>query len=135
MPGCDWLNAVTARPRPGTQAQKVIFTALLLEQFAPASTVTDELGLGAADAALAVLVPLAAEAAGVAGVVGLVLPLLHAARPVTAARAAMPPRVRCVRLLLVLVLSLFIGGTPLFLFVFAGARPGGGARLTLRARR
>jgi hypothetical protein len=113
----------------------VIFTALLLEQFAPASTVTDELGLGAADAALAVLVPLAAEAAGVAGVVGLVLPLLHAARPVTAARAAMPPRVRCVRLLLVLVLSLFIGGTPLFLFVFAGARPGGGARLTLRARR
>src|ERR1700704_3401963 len=51
MPGCDWLNAVTARPRPGTHAQKVIFTALLLAQLAPASTVTDELGLAAPDAA------------------------------------------------------------------------------------
>jgi hypothetical protein len=115
MPGWVWLNAVTARPRPGTQAQKVIFTALLLAQFAPASTVTDELALGDADAALAVLVPPELDAAGAAGA-GELLPLLHAASPVTAARAAMPPRVRCVRLLLVRVLSLFIGEwSPLLL--------------------
>src|SRR5258708_38729931 len=50
MPGGVLLNAVTARPSPGTHAQKVIFTALLLEQLAPASTVTDELAAGEADA-------------------------------------------------------------------------------------
>jgi hypothetical protein len=76
---------------PGTHAQNVILVALLLAQFAPASTVTDELGLG--DAA-AELEPPAADALddGVLVAVELPPPLLHAARPVTAARAAMPPR-------------------------------------------
>src|SRR6202042_1885463 len=50
MPGCVLLNSSTARPSPGTHAQKVIFTALLLAQLAPASTVTEELGLAAAEA-------------------------------------------------------------------------------------
>jgi len=70
---------------PGTHAQKVIFVALLFAQLAPASTVTDELALGEA-AAL--------DEAPAAGAELLLPPplLLHAARPVTAARAAMPPR-------------------------------------------
>src|SRR5579871_5985698 len=50
MPGCVLLNSVTARPMPGTHAQKVILTALLLEQLAPASTVTDGLALAEAGA-------------------------------------------------------------------------------------
>jgi hypothetical protein len=70
---------------PGTHAQKVILVALLFAQLAPASTVTDELALGEA-AAL--------DEAPATGAELLLLPppLLHAARPVTAARAAMPPR-------------------------------------------
>jgi hypothetical protein len=67
---------------PGTHAQKVILVALLFAQLAPASTVTDELALGEA-AALDEAPATGAE---------LLPPLLHAARPVTAARAAMPPR-------------------------------------------
>jgi hypothetical protein len=71
---------------PGTHAQKVILVALLFAQLAPASTVTDELALGEA-AALD-----EAPAAGAELLLLLPPPLLHAARPVTAARAAMPPR-------------------------------------------
>jgi len=75
---------------PGTHAQNVILVALLLAQFAPASTVTDKLGLG--DAA-AELEPPAADALDDGALAAVELPpLLHAARPVTAARAAMPPR-------------------------------------------
>jgi hypothetical protein len=100
-------------------------TALLLAQLAPASTVTEELALGDADAAaaLAVLALLALDVPVAAGAEEL-LPLLHAARPVTAARAAIAPRASWGRLLLVvvLVLSLFIGGTPLFLYFSGGAR-------------
>jgi len=62
----------------------VIFVALLFAQLAPASTVTDELALGEA-AALD-------EAPAAGAELLLPPPLLHAARPVTAARAAMPPR-------------------------------------------
>jgi hypothetical protein len=73
----------------------VIFTALLDEQDPPASTVTDELGDADEEAgADADVAPL--DATGVpdeAAVVELPL-LLHAASPVTAATAAMPPRVR-----------------------------------------
>jgi hypothetical protein len=105
---------------PGTHAQNVILVALLLAQFAPASTVTDELGLGAADADALEPPPLALEAEVFAGA-GLPPPLLHAARPVTAARAAIPPRASWDRLLLVvLVLSLFIGGDS---FVSRGGAP------------
>src|ERR1700761_3628369 len=50
MSGWVLLNSVTARPMPGTHAQKVILTALLFAQLAPASTVTDELGDADADA-------------------------------------------------------------------------------------
>jgi hypothetical protein len=109
------LNAVTARPIPGTHAQKVSFTALLLAQLAPASTVTDELGLAAADAVELLLAPLALDDAGAA--VELLDPLLHA-RPVVAASAAMPVTAKGARRLLgllVLPLLAFIGGTPLFL--------------------
>src|ERR1700689_5285190 len=117
MPGCVLLNSLTARPSPGTQAQKVIFTALLLAQLAPASTVTEELALGdaAADAdvdaaALGLVALLALDVAGgAAGVRGLPPPLLHAARPVAAASAAIPPTMSWERLLLVPVLSLFTG--------------------------
>jgi hypothetical protein len=86
----------------------VIFTALLLAQLAPASTVTDELGLAAADA---VELPLALVAAG-APVELLDPPLLHAASKVTAASAAMPLTARWARLLELLVLPflVFIGG-------------------------
>jgi hypothetical protein len=69
----------------------VIFTALLLAQLAPASTVTDELGLGDAAAPLEPPAPLALDVAAAGGAEELP-PLLHAARPVTAARAAIPPR-------------------------------------------
>ncbi|MGH3206709.1 MAG: hypothetical protein ACRDNO_02990, partial [Trebonia sp.] len=86
----------------------MIFTALLLEQFAPASTVTDELGLADPDA-LALAEVAALDEPVAAGALELVLlPLLQAARPVTAARAAMPPRAIAGRLLPVPVLSLFI---------------------------
>jgi hypothetical protein len=99
----------------------VIFTALLLAQLAPASTVTDELALGDADAEAPELPVLALDAGAVAGA-ELLLPLLHAAREVTAARAAIPARASRGRLLLVvLVLSLFTGRTPLFL-CFSGGR-------------
>jgi hypothetical protein len=106
----------------------VIFTALLLAQLAPASTVTDELGLGAADAAEPeppTLDELDAEAAAGAE---LLPPLLHAARPVTAARAAIPPRASWGRLLLaVFVLSLFIGENS-FVSLFLWGRALRGAR-------
>jgi hypothetical protein len=72
-------------------AQKVIFTALLLAQLAPASTVTDEPGLAEAVELLVALALGDVAAAGVEDGVEEVLPLLHAARPVTAARAAIPP--------------------------------------------
>jgi hypothetical protein len=78
---------------------------------APASTVTDELAFGDAEAEEPE--PLALDEAvlddGRAD--ELLLPLLlHAARPVTAARVMIPPRASWGRLLLaVLVLSLFIG--------------------------
>jgi hypothetical protein len=85
----EWvaLNSLTARPIPGTQAQNVIFTALLEAHEPPATTVTDELGEGEADVEV---LPAAVE-------VLLLLPLLHAAIPVTAAiaviqAAAMPRR-------------------------------------------
>jgi hypothetical protein len=106
----------------------VIFTALLLAQLAPASTVTDELGLAAADAeAVELLVALALDevAAGAE-----LLPLLHAARPVTAASAAIPPSASWGRLLLVAVpvLSLFIGGELLCFSISRGVRALRGAR-------
>jgi hypothetical protein len=76
----------------------VIFTALLDEQDPPASTVTDELGDADEEAgADADVAPL--DATGVpdeAAVVELPL-LLHAASPVTAATAAIPPRARRAR--------------------------------------
>jgi hypothetical protein len=96
----------------------VIFTALLLAQLAPASTVTDELGLAAADAVELLAAPLALVAVDAAAVAAELLdPLLHAASPVMAASAAMPVMARGARLLRVLVPSVlvFIGGTPLFL--------------------
>jgi hypothetical protein len=75
----------------------VIFTALLDEQDPPASTVTDELADADADAEADTEADVALlDAAGAldeAAVVELP-PLLHAASPVTAATAAMPPRVR-----------------------------------------
>jgi hypothetical protein len=73
----------------------VIFTALLDEQDPPASTVTDELADADAEADTEADVALldAAGALDEAAVVELP-PLLHAASPVTAATAAMPPRVR-----------------------------------------
>jgi hypothetical protein len=73
----------------------VIFTALLDEQDPPASTVTDELADADAEADAEADVALldAAGALDEAAVVELP-PLLHAASPVTAATAAMPPRVR-----------------------------------------
>jgi hypothetical protein len=106
---------------PGTHAQKVIFTALLLAQLAPASTVTDELGLAAAEEpvlepGLLLLAPPALDDTG-APVELLDPPLLHA-RPVMAAIAAMPVTARGARRLLgllVLPCLAFIGGTPLFL--------------------
>jgi hypothetical protein len=91
---------------PGTHAQKVRWTALLLAQLAPASTVTDGLALGDADALLPEL--LAFEE---------LLELLHAARPVIAARAAMPPKASLDRFLPILVLSAFIRGNS-FVFCF-----------------
>jgi hypothetical protein len=110
----------------------VIFTALLLEQLAPASTVTDVLALGDAEA----LEPLALEEpvlddAEAAGVDELLLPLLlHAARPVTVTRAAIPPRASLGRLLpAVLVLSLFIGEYSFDSLFF------GSCALRVRARR
>jgi hypothetical protein len=92
----------------------VIFTALLLAQLAPASTVTDELGLAAAEA-VGLLAPVALDGAGAAELLD---PLLHAARPVMAASAARPVTVKGARRLLgllVLPLLVLIGGTPLFL--------------------
>jgi hypothetical protein len=70
----------------------VSFTALLDEQELPASTVTDELGEADADADADVALLDAAEVLDEAAEVELP-PLLHAASPVTAATAAMPPRV------------------------------------------
>jgi hypothetical protein len=99
---------------------------------APASTVTDELGLADADAEAVLLV--VEEAAGGAEEL---LPPLHAARPVTAASAAIPPRASWDRLLLVvvLVLSLFIGENS-FVFSFSEeARSRGVRGLKLRAPR
>jgi hypothetical protein len=114
---------------PGTHAQNVILVALLLEQLAPASTVTDELGEAAADEPV-LDEPVLDEPVldGVDGVEELP-PLLHAARPVIAAMAAIPPSASVGRLLpAVLVLSLFIGGrTPLFLY-FSGVRALRGGR-------
>jgi hypothetical protein len=104
----------------------VIFTALLLAQLAPASTVTDELGLGEpvldGFELLAALAPADVAAAGVLELP----PLLHAARPVTAARAAVAPSASCGRLLLAVVpvLSLFIGGELLCFFFSECARSG-----------
>jgi hypothetical protein len=98
----------------------VIFTALLLEQFAPASTVTDELGLAEADA-LPVLPDEAVLDEPAAPGAEELLPLLHAARPAAAAMAAIPPSASLDLLLVVLVLSLFIGRTPLFPYL-SGAR-------------
>jgi hypothetical protein len=110
----------------------VSFTALLLEQFAPASTVADELALADADALLELL--LALDEVPAAGVEEL-LPPLHAARPVTAAMAAMPPRASRDRLLDP-VLSLFIGGELLcFLCFSAGALCGDERATAFRARR
>jgi hypothetical protein len=74
---------------PGTHAQKVIFTALLLAQLAPASTVTDELGLAAAEEAAPLAALAAVDPAG-AAVELLDPPLLHAVSPVMAASAATP---------------------------------------------
>jgi hypothetical protein len=98
---------------PGTQAQKVIFTALLLAQLAPASTVTDELGLAAAEEAALLLALVALVALVAAGALEELLdPPLLQARPVMAASAAMPPAARGACLLRVLVPSvlIFIGG-------------------------
>jgi len=99
---------------PGTHAQKVIFTALLLAQLAPASTVTD--GLAAGEEAAALLPALDAVDPAGAAVELLDPPLLHAS-PVSAASAAMPPAAMGARLLLVLLPSVlvFIGGELLFL--------------------
>jgi hypothetical protein len=111
----------------------VIFTALLLEQFAPASTVTDALGLAEADAEAdelldeAVLDVLALEAGE------LLLPLLHAARPVTAAMAAIPPSASLGRLLVVLVLSLI--GELLCFLISRGCALSGSARARSRYAR
>jgi hypothetical protein len=102
----------------------VIFTALLLEQFAPASTVTDELGLADADAEADELPDEAVLDVLALGAVELLPPLLHAARPVTAAMAAIPPSASLGRLLLVLVLSLFIGELLCFLFLGGARSPG-----------
>jgi hypothetical protein len=97
MPGWVELNSLTARPSPGTQAQNEIFTALLDEQDPPASTVTDELGDADADAE-ADVAALEAAAVVVAEEAAVVEPpLLHAASPVTAATAAIPPRARRAR--------------------------------------
>jgi hypothetical protein len=75
----------------------VIFTALLEEQDPPASTVIDELGDADADADADVAPPeAAAEVVDEAAVLE-PPPLLHAASPVTAAIAAMPPRARRAR--------------------------------------
>jgi hypothetical protein len=117
---------------PGTHAQNVSLTPVLLEQLAPASTVTDELGLADADADAVLLV--VEEAAGGAEEL---LPLLHAARPVTAAIAAIPPRASRDRLLLVvvLVLSLFIDGELLCFLFWRKKRAPGVRGLKLRARR
>jgi hypothetical protein len=116
---------------PGTHAQNVSLTALLLEQLAPASTVTEELALADADADADAVLLVVDEAAGGAEL----LPLLHAARPVTAASAAIPPRASWERrLLVVLVLSLFIGGELLcFLFFWEVRAPGGMRGDELRA--
>jgi hypothetical protein len=67
----------------------VIFTALLDAHDPPASIVTDELGLADADAD-ADADEVAATLLDAAGAVVELLPPLHAARPVTAARAATP---------------------------------------------
>jgi hypothetical protein len=103
----------------------VTFTALPLAQLAPASTVTDALGLAEA---VELLVALALGDVEAAGVLELP-PLLHAARPVTAARAAVAPSASCGRLLLAVVpvLSLFIGG-ELLCFSFLGGCARSGAR-------
>jgi hypothetical protein len=95
---------------PGTHAQKVIFTALLLAQLAPASTVTDELGLAAAEAAELLAAPLALVAVDPAGAAVELLdpPLLHAASPVMAASAATPVMASGTRLLRVLVPSVLV---------------------------
>jgi hypothetical protein len=117
---------------PGTHAQNVILVALLLEQLAPASTVTDE--LGEADAEAPVLdepaEPVLDEPVldDVAGAEELPPPLLHAARPVTAASTATPPSAIVGRLLpAVLVLSLFIGGNSFVSIPRGCARSGAGA--------
>jgi hypothetical protein len=107
--------------------------ALLLEQLAPASTVTDELGEAAADALPVLDEPVLDEPVldepALDELDGLeeLPPLLHAARPVTAASAAIPPSASVGRLLpVVLVLSRFIGGrTPLFLYFSGRALRGG----------
>jgi hypothetical protein len=90
----------------------VSLTALLPEQLAPASTVTDELALGDADADVPLLALLAVDEAAGADEL---LPLLHAARPVTAASAATPPRVNRLAIRVVLLSDLLdnIGVTPL----------------------
>jgi hypothetical protein len=96
--------------------------------------VTDELALGDADAdapLLAVDEPVLDEAVldAAEGGADELLPLLHAARPVTAASAAIPPRASWDRLLLAVagVLSLFIGG-ELLCFLFRVVRAPGRAR-------
>jgi hypothetical protein len=78
---------------------------------APASTVTDELALADADAPLLALLAVDEAAAGADEL----LPLLHAARPVTAASAATPPRVKRLAIRVVLLSDLLdnIGVTPL----------------------
>jgi hypothetical protein len=112
----------------------VIFTALLLEQFAPASTVTDELGLADADAEADEPPAEAVLDVPAPGAVELLPPLLQAARPVTAAMAAIPPRASLGRLLVVLVLSLFIGGLLCFL-ISRGCALSGSARARSRYAR
>jgi hypothetical protein len=95
---------------------------------APASTVTDALGLAEAAELLAALA-LALGEVEAAGVLELP-PLLQAARPVTAARAAVAPSASCGRLLLAVVpvLSLFIGGELLCFSFSRGVRALRGAR-------
>jgi len=97
---------------------------LLLEQFAPASTVTDELGLADADAEADELPAEAVLDVPAPGAVELLPPPLHAARPVTAAMAAIPPRASLGRLVVVLVLSLFIGDSFVSLFLGGARSPG-----------